>query len=881
MLIDDLLPLLREEVPLEQLVAALGSLSPKERKALSRDVGDRCSFGRLGYDGTTSAALIAILGCVNGLRQVASELRWMQLEPAAVSAAVQVLRDRQPPWLPDLPGALLSDRRAGHWHWRFVRALVLEGLVERPDSPEYATGMISGLLPWLVGHGGDLRDQQSILADLLADPGLIEYEIWRMLANEGAGKQLAATDKWLEHTWRADPRSLPVVDRPARTWRYALIKLSAEGLIDRSRLLDQTLAAFLRDWAPSDLGWFIGLHDALSPTVDELAVRQGTYARLLGAEPGMPVSLAQQQFAKLLKANRLDSVTFLAASRAPLMRADKGPVVAQLKLLKDIASRDAAARPAVAALVVHALEHDRIDIRERASELLADLEPDPTRRDELLASDGRTTVAAVSTVAVGRVPATPLAPHAPLDVLPVSDANELADLFRALIEEADNPIEVERALEGVARLAREHPTYGGEVLTRRAKELLATYFPGPWSGQELRADLCALVLVWLAGASPGRGHQGRNPGPYVWRFSRDEPPVPDWTLGSLVSLRTHEVARAVAEGGAAMLALPTTTDGAISPDALSARLRHIPRTSRPWPLDLGLAALRVPPASYSDVVVPPAHRTGRLLEQQLERLHRYAPTWVRVSTPDTRYGADPYSPAVSWLDKTSVKGSTVDAVAAVLDRTDPLYRLSHEAEDGEYSPRFDQVAGLWPVFMPHHPELLAAHAHARLTRGLTKNRASTEGLLAALGRSGCRTGPVTCSALVLGLAAKNAAERTAAVDALADLARRGLLDGTELGAQAGELMKQDLVVGQRIAQGLADAARADTAATAGVLDALSALLPILPGRRDAHQFIELTAELAAKQEREIVLPAAFEQLARSGSSSVLAAACRRVPMPGK
>ena len=881
MLIDELLALTRKEVPLDQLVAALGSLSAKERKALSRDVNDRCSFARLGYQGTTSAAVLALLGCVNGLRPIANELRWMELDAAAVPAAVQVLRDRQPSWLPELPAALNAS--AGPWHWRFVRALVREGLVERPESPEYATGMVSGLLLSHRGHGGD--DHQSTIAALRADPGLLEHEVWRMLATEGAGKRLARSDNWigLEHTWRPDPRQVTVTEHPERTWQYALIELSAEGMLDRARLLDQTLAAFLRDWAASDLSWFVGLHDALSPTLDEVAVRQDTYARLLGVEPGPPVSLAQRQFAKLIKANQLDAATFLAASRAPLLRADKGPVVTHLKLLKEVASLDVAAKQEVAALVVLALEHERVDVRERASALIADLVPDRTVREELVASDGSRpeplpSVAAHGGPAAGDQQATVGLP-APLDVRPVADANELADVFRALIEEADDPIDVERALEGVARLARERPTYGGEVLTRRAKELLSQYILGPWSGEELRADLCALVLVWLGGASPGRGHRGRYLGSYYKRFSRDQKPLPDWSLGSLVSLRTHEVARVVAAGGGRMIALPSTTDGAISPHILSDRLREIPRTSKPLPLDVGFAALRVPPARYAEVVVPTAHRTGRLLQQQLERLQRYAPSWVRVIKSDTYYPttSDRYGRAVSWLDRTSVKGATDDAVAAVLDRTDPMTRLSLEAEDGEYMPRFEQVAGLWPLFLPHHPDLLAAHAHARLNRGLTKNRAASEPLLAALGQSVCRTGPPTCSALVLGLAAKNASERTAAVDALADLARRGWLDGTELGAQAGQLMTQEFAVGPRVAQGLSDVTRADPAAASAVLDALIAIMPTLPGRRDAHQFVELTAELATGQQREIALPEEFERLAKGRASSVLAAACRRVP----
>jgi hypothetical protein len=50
-------------------------------------------------------------------------------------------------------------------------------------------------------------------------------------------------------------------------------------------------------------------------------------------------------------------------------------------------------------------------------------------------------------------------------------------------------------------------------------------------------------------------------------------------------------------------------------------------------------------------------------------------------------------------------------------------RLLHlEARDGEYESRFEQVTGLWPLLLPHRPELLAAHAHARLNRALTRNR---------------------------------------------------------------------------------------------------------------------------------------------------------------
>jgi len=53
------------------------------------------------------------------------------------------------------------------------------------------------------------------------------------------------------------------------------------------------------------------------------------------------------------------------------------------------------------------------------------------------------------------------------------------------------------------------------------------------------------------------------------------------------------------------------------------------------------------------------------------------------------------------------------------------------------------------LLLPHHPGLLAAHAHARLNRALDKNRNGTEPRLDALAHTTTQTGPVVCSALCL------------------------------------------------------------------------------------------------------------------------------------
>lgn len=300
--------------------------------------------------------------------------------------------------------------------------------------------------------------------------------------------------------------------------------------------------------------------------------------------------------------------------------------------------------------------------------------------------------------------------------------------------------------------------------------------------------------------------------------------------------------------------------------------------TKPLPLDAGLAILRVDPEQYPQVRMPTAHRTSKFLQEQLDTLKAYRPAWELVTGESKGlYGGDLLS--VTWRDLRAPIGSTEKIVDAVLDRRDPLLNFALEAADGEYTGRFDQVTAMWPLMLPHHPDVLGAHAHPRLNRALTKNRNGTEPLLEGLAAAGRPVGPPTMSALILGLAAKNGGERTRAGDAIVELSDRAVLDGGQLGGQLSVLLATDAVVGSRIVPGLLDAARANTPTAAVIIDCLTEVLPSLAGRRDAHQFIDLLAQLAIKQGRTVTLPQGFADIASSRQNSMLAKACRRVPQP--
>ena len=231
---------------------------------------------------------------------------------------------------------------------------------------------------------------------------------------------------------------------------------------------------------------------------------------------------------------------------------------------------------------------------------------------------------------------------------------------------------------------------------------------------------------------------------------------------------------------------------------------------------------------------------------------------------------------VGWADPGSPSGAPDHLVAAVLDRRQPLARAGLEAADGESAARPEQPTAMWPLMLPHDRDLLAAHAHPRLARALTKNRSGATPLVEALGRSGQPGSGPTWSALTLAMGAQEMPVRVAAVDAVVGLSRRGLVDVAGLGEQIGLCLRDDLLVGTRVVDALAEAARSDRGAAGVVLDVLTEVLAALPGRRDAHRWIELAADLTNDLGREVDLPGPFRDLAAGSARSVLAKACRRV-----
>lgn len=897
-LVERILNLTRDDKHMPELADALGDVTDTQRKALAKLIGKQGDKSYTWFEARSAGEYLAVLGCVAGVRQVASRLEWMHLPRQYEPLAMEILHHRQPHWLPDLASALLVGKERSHSSVPLIRALIRDGVIEYPTIPEYPIALVRSL------DMGFWRDSTtpSILELLRADRGLCEREVWDILSTEGAGRDLTTHDSWLLREYTdLGPRGKVVEAKPHRTWRHALTEAPKEGLLDRDRLLDVTLGAFLRDWPASDATWFVTLLDSLDPTDNELHARHSVLSRILATAPGGPVGWAITALGRLSKAKLLDVEEVTAAAPSALMRPDKTHPMSMLKLLKDVGTGDAGRAGLAATAAAHGLEHGRVDVQERALAVVTILVPDQ-RREELLQehADGLAPSlrAEVATALVPEVAApqatTPLAPSASSSIttgaeLPatpvtaVAGPDELAEILASLIEQAADPVEVERALDGVMRFARTRPKTGASALGSRMRTVIGSLYPGPFSGEELRGDLAVLGLTWLEGTHPGKGYLGRKHGTDWTRIatggmrSRDIMHE-DWSLAALVSMRVHEVAVAAHSGGGTLLALPDRRDGSLDAATLTARIDALGALGKPLPLDTGTALLRISPDQHQQVRLPRGRRSGRQLRNQLELLRHHTPSWELVRGPSRGIYGERFDAAVTWRDQAAPAGSAENAVAAVLDRRDPLRTIGLEAEDGEYGSRFEQIVGCWPLLLPHHPDMLAAHAHARLNRALTKNRNGTEPLMAALGAGRLPLGAPAWSALALGLAAKNGAERAAATDALVELAERAGLNGHELGKALTLLLAEDAIVIGRVLPGLADVARSGVGdATLQVLAALEELLPGISTMREGAKIVDLVAQLATAIGRTVTLPPALLELAAGKPSTALAKAVRRVP----
>ena len=613
-----------------------------------------------------------------------------------------VMAARRPPWLPEWSTWLMEE-----WPfcWPQVRRLVKDGYCPEPDTEAYVLGMITHLGPYAT----DTR-----LADSLeAEPDLLEDLFWRIFEVEGGGDQsLAAFDKY---------------SNQAFTWQRAVLDLAARGSIDRGRVLDASLDALNRDFSQFRAGWFSRLHEALKPSLEERQARTARYLELLASPIPPTVSLTIKALKLLQAKNRLPAEVLLDKVEPVLYAKSKATVVTALKMLATAVKADPDKTAQAAGLAAVALEHPASEAQEAALALLERLgnPADPELRESVVArrelaspalrgridtwlgtgdepSDTGAPTEAASSIAAkqlqreaealdedialrlglpallgqldsaeGALPAIDLSGAPRLAGRPrldqVTTVGELIDLCLEAIERPQDLDLIERALEGLARLAQDRPDDFG----RRAAPLisrLAKLEKRPMDASaafeiSAKSALTIVLKAWLTGVliplhSPRKGsiflafeaeEQDLRGGKIVTATKLYGLDFAALNRSGLLLLRAWALAEMIRDGlPAPLLSTASHQGGWLAPAVLAERANFWHRLDRSPALpDVLLALLRLAPEGRTEALEATKSLPGewgaalRYALGGTEAIGQIAPLWIAACRARAPFADDP------------------------------------------------------------------------------------------------------------------------------------------------------------------------------------------------------------------------------------------------
>ncbi|MEV4511087.1 DUF6493 family protein [Dactylosporangium sp. NPDC049525] len=774
----------------------------KRLVALPRDAGSWFN------EKEATAYAVAAVGCASTAAKAATVItrhgwRWSTiLTPPVLRAAA----DRGVPWLGAL-GTRLADqlpRDPTIASWRLTADLLLAAGVPTPTSERFVDG-------WLLSVRITQRDK-TVLDELRASP-FTDTLLPLAFERDAIAAAVGAYDP-VTREWRAGPGVL-----------LAVAALIDEGRFERATALDRCLDMLLGTHPKMVLHGFVQFHDVLAPTGAEVADRATIYLKLLADALGPVATMAQKVLKDADAAGTLELESLLDTSRTVLGRSEKGLVKAQLIWLEKLAKRLPARAAEIAEVIAVAVEHPDVQVRDRAAAFL-------TRHGHAGALGGHVGLLGGH---VGLPGAAQVAEPVP-DLLPglvaaadmpepIASPDELAEEVAALDQADWQTVPVERVLAALVRL------HAGDPIALRAALAPVMQRVGPrigtqWWAADSHRDAGALftaalnraaglpfVLAEATRALRGTPADVRVGNPYM-------------KLHGVLTLRLAEVVvRLSTEPVPALVATPTQVNGLLDPAALVERLARAEREGwQPWKQDLHQALYRLPLDVDADVLRQARtlrSDAGRTLVEWLDAGGTGRPELrvVRVHRQTAERGRN-----LDWLPASRFYAASAPARSAL----DPYWLTDLTPPPVVNADiRSHEWAAVWPSVLPSQREVVAACLLPVIASATDiEHHRGDARLLPLLAELGGPVGPVTLTAIAYGLAAAEADQRIAALDALVAVGGLDGFDGGELGAQLARLAGTKLIVLSRAVTQLEEASRIAPAMTWQVAaGALAGLLP--------------------------------------------------------
>lgn len=501
----------------------------------------------------TPVATLAVLACAN-----LDEIKALDLR-VPVDAAVAVLADRRPAWL-DNYAETLCEGELTFWsddRWAQVRALVKSGLCKPPKHDHYALRGLTGIWPRFQPG----KPEPKLVNQLLRECDWLETDFWRLFELDGTGEvSFANCDKYR---------------KSRNSWAEALVELSQRGVLSRDRLLDASLAALSRDFIQFRSGWFSRFHEALEPTPAERLARVDAYLRLLASSIPPTVAFALNAVAIVDKFAPLPADKLIETLQPALNAEGKAVVKTALNILEAAAKREPNARTSICRAVVPALLNETTDVQKAVFDFVdrhgdktdATLRNNIEQVREAVAASLKPrlkpwlgeSAAQVNESSNSLKSPRPCAVPSRIDpsraIKPIENLDDLIHVAAAILEDAADPKEIERLLDGLSRLCHERPD---DFEKRTAPLRKRAHKKREKSANTLERELAGFLISWLDEED---------------KFSETEA-VPDWGKNqySFLLQRLRVIARHVQQRKSMpLLSAPTHVGGWIEPKVLVQR----------------------------------------------------------------------------------------------------------------------------------------------------------------------------------------------------------------------------------------------------------------------------------------------------------------------
>lgn len=259
-----------------------------------------------------------------------------------------------PDWYSDVVNDL-TKREWLPWHLDYKHAmnLVDKGYLIPSDE------LISRLIPQMIFERDQNHKYSYVPGNLEKWPITLEKHIWLIFQFETT---IHFSDRYLQ---------LQNSKKDFRHWIEALRNCAEKELINRERLLRESILATGRNFNKSLSGWFVELFEALQPTPAELLILQSELINTLSSKHSKAINAALSGIKEIIDDKKFNATFFLDNVPILLASETKSVVSKSISLLEKIVRKNPTLKEQACIQLTQAFIHNDEEIQNKAAKFLA------------------------------------------------------------------------------------------------------------------------------------------------------------------------------------------------------------------------------------------------------------------------------------------------------------------------------------------------------------------------------------------------------------------------------------------------------------------------------------------------------------------------------